>query len=393
MKLLFSVPNGYHLRELLLPLRPLLEADNEIEKVFCMTPAARHKKELFSAFSDKFEFIENPSSIEGHATLFRRLQINLVVTDTVGHDEHDYPALVAAKQAGIRSLTFIASWDNVWKIGRLLNDKKPVALADNIIVWNQMMSAHLRQLFPSLAKEQVSVVGAPRLDYFFHPEKIPSKAALFRFLGLDDVSRPLIHVATTELYPMDYVVADLADETSRHDSRPYIYASVHPGGKLDNHQNLKQYGALVRYSFGRRDHASHPAFLYNPTEQDVMMLVSLFVNSTLLINHSSSTALESLIAGVPVINIKYGRPLDWWRWYRSMVYRDFHQHYRDLVGQGATYVVKSRRQFRRAVSDILSGKKKSDAARLSTVSRMITTTDGSAGKKVIKVIKELIDKY
>lgn len=393
MKLLFSIPSGYHLRELVMPLRRLLEADTAVDKIYCLTPGARWRERLFSDYSDKFEWLANPATLADHHRLLQRLQPDLIVTDTVGHDAKDYPILQAGLDLSIKTLTFIASWDNVWKIARLIKSGTPVAVADQFIVWNEMMRDHLLRTFSNLAADSVAVIGAPRLDYFWHQEKIPTKQALYDWLGLADERRPLIHFATTELYPMEYVVKVVAEAVRQKQikQQPYFYASVHPGGNIVKHQALKKYGAVVRLAFGRQANAPLPEFAYNPSEQDIYMLVALFKQADLLINHSSSTALESLIAGTPVINVKYGQSFDWWRWYHSMVYRDFKQHYLDLIADGATYVVSSPRQLITAVQQALANRVKDEGARQATVKRMITTTDGTASQKVLNLLKEVVE--
>lgn len=389
MKLLFSVPSGYHLRELLMPLHHLLEQDTEITHVFCITPAAPYTQEIFSSYSQKFEFIENPSTPEDHELLFKKLAPDLVITDTVGHDEKDYPILKAAQALSIPTLTFIASWDNVWKIDKLLKSKKPVAIADHFIVWNEMMKNHLHRTFSNLTASQVSVIGAPRLDYFWHSDKIPTKQQLYSYLGFTDTSRPLIHFSTTELYPMDYIVKAIHDavKSGNIPQNPYLYASVHPGGKMDGHKPLEAFGVTVRYSFGRKENAPLPSFMYTPSEQDLYYLVSLFTHADVLINHSSSTALESLIAKTPVVNVNYGRSLDWWKWYRSMVYRDFKEHYADLIADDATYVVKNKKELVEATKDALENPDKKADLATRTVQKMITTTDGTASQKVLDTLK------
>lgn len=389
MKLLFSVPSGYHLRELLLPLKHVFEPDSDISEIFVVTPVADIHEEVFAEFGGKVSCYQNPVDATEHTALLQKLKPDIVITNTVGHDQLDYPILQAADELNIPTLTFIASWDNVWKIGRLLRNDIPVHVADHFIVWNEMMKRHLLQLFPELSGGQIAVIGAPRLDYFWQKNIIPSKEQVYQLLGFEDVNKPFIHFATTELYPMDYVVEAVA-EAIKHGQLPdlYLYASVHPGGNIQNHQQLQHFGATVKYSFGRVARPPHPDFAYIPTEADILNLVGVFTHAGALVNQSSTTALESLIAGTPVINVTYGRLFDWWRWYRSMVYRDFKQHYIDLVRDDATYLVKNKHQLIAAIQQALKAPHAKDIAAKKTVQRMITTTDGTASQKVLTEIKK-----
>lgn len=391
MIILLSVPSGFHARELLLPLKSLLENDSEISKVICLTPAASYRTEIFSTYGPKFEFILNPEGQKAHDELLTRLRPDIIITTTSGLDALDVPILQAAKNNDIPTLTFIASWDNVWKMERLHHQKRPQVLADQLIVWNTMMRDHLLRVFPHLKDEQIAVIGAPRFDFFYHQDKIPSEEALRRYLSMPAGGK-LIHFATTELYAMGYIIGTIS-EAARNKSLPaplHLYASVHPGGNMARHQqDAKGYDLTIRYSFGRHDTAPHPLFRYHPALEDVYMLVALFKYSHLLINHSSTVAIESFLADVPVINVKYGQPLDWWRWYRSMVYRDFQQHYRDITAHHGTTVVYNRRQLIAATKRYLEQPETDRPARQLTLKKMITTTDGTASQQVLAAIKRL----
>lgn len=371
MKIAISVPTGAHHRTLLMPLKRFFEQDADIEKVIVITPAARWREEIFPGYGSKFEFTDNPS-----------VQADIVVTTTSGLDPNDPAILRAAKEANIPTLTFIESWDNIWKMERLASKQ---VIADHLIVWNTMMRDHLLRIFPELTADRISIIGAPRLDYFFQASKIPSRQALFKYIGLpaEMAGRSkLIHLSTTELYPIDYVAKAIPHVG-------YLYASVHPGGNMANHAKLKEYGAVVRYSFGRRDSAPHPDFLYNPTEKELYMLVALFKHSNLLVNHSSTTAIESLLADVPVINVQYGRPFDFLRWRKSPVYRDFKEHYADIISSKAATVVKNPRELIATINKYLAHPELDREARAKTLKKMITTTDGIASQKVFAKMKQL----
>lgn len=391
MKLIFSVPSGYHIRELVLPLRVHLESHHDISEVHIVTPAASIAPQAFSEFGSKFIFHENPKDDAGHRELFSKITPDRVITNTVGHDELDEPILRNAKEMGIATITFIASWDNVWKIGRLMDAHIPIFLADRFIVWNTMMKEHLMKIFPEIAESRIAIIGAPRLDYFSQQEKIASREEVYKRFGFEDMNRPFIHIATTELYPMEYLVKTIREgvDSGAIPNNPYLYASVHPGGSLEKYKEFEKYGVTVRFSPGRKEDISLPAFRYAPTDADIFFLLGVFTHASLLINHSSTVALESLLAGIPVINVKYGMTFDWWNWYRSMVVRDFQQHYDDLVSDGATYVVKSKKELLAASADALQHPHKKDTARSITVQKMITTTDGTASRKVLDFIMAL----
>lgn len=391
MKLLFSVPSGYHIRELVLPLRRHLEAQDVITEVHIVTPAVSISSQAFPEFGSKFLFHENPRDEAGHRELFSRIQPDRVITNTVGHDALDEPILRIANEMNIATITFIASWDNVWKIERLLKNNIPVAIADRFIVWNIIMKEHLMRVFPEISEKRIAIIGAPRMDYFAHTDRIASKEVVYSALEFEDLSRPFIHIATTELYPMGYIVKEIKNGIdSKHiPNNPYLYASVHPGGILEKYKIFEQYGVTIRFSPGRKDAIPLQSFRYSPTEQDIYFLIGVFTHAGVLVNHSSTVALESMIADVPIVNVKYGMKLDWWNWYRSMVYRDFQQHYADLISDDATYVATSPNQLSQDITNSLKHPEAQHDNRAITAKKMITTTDGTASEKVLAYIMTL----
>lgn len=403
MKIVISVPSGYHAREILFPLQDLLTKDPSISSVFVITPAAEWHQQLFPGFAPKFSFHANAFNPEGHEHLLSDLQPDLVLTPTMGLDLKDTPLILAARRLNIPTLTFVSSWDNVFKIARLMRRGHAkysssvsidYALPDYFAVWNQYNADHLFRLFPHLQPAQVIITGPPRFDYFSHTDRIPSKADLYNYLDIksDPASTSLIHCATTELYPFNYIIKQIHDAAiaNRLANPVELYASVHPGGNMSKHQVYAKYGVTTRYSFGRRDSSPHSNFLYLPTTQEMYYLIALFQHSALLVNQSSTVAIESMRANVPVINVMYGRSYDWWRWHRSMVYRDFHQHYRYITDNKGTSLVRHPRSLIPAINVCLNNPPYKSFERAYTVQELITYSDGSCSRRLIDLAKSLV---
>lgn len=389
MKLAISAPSGYNTRELLLPLQELLDADASIEEVLVITPAAPWQAELFPGWGAKYVFAKE----------LGQHPVDVVITPTIGLDPRDTPILQAAKRRGIPSLTFVASWDNVFKMERLLAKGHSgttkaaggaYALPDYFAFWNTMNQEHTLRIFPQVDPASTRITGPPRFDYFSQTDRIPTKSALLNFLGFTDTAGPLIHGATTELYPFDYILAGLnaARTAGALPGNLNLYASVHPGGDISKHQ-YAPFNVQVKYSFGRREQAPHPDFAYLPTAEQTYLLIALFKHTNVLVNQSSTVAIESMAADVPVINVKYGKRWDWWRWYRSMVYRDFKEHYRSITEEGGTRIVSNDEGLIDAVQHYLENPESEREQRHKTIKKMITYTDGSCSRRLLDFAKEI----
>jgi hypothetical protein len=394
MKVLFSAFTGYNFRELLLPLSPLLDEDADISEVLVVSPGGPYRQQLFPDLGRKYTFLAEGKNESGYKQLLAAHRPNIVITPTAGLEPKDIPLIQAAKHAGIPTLTFVASWDNVYKMERVMTLKKyqsRYALADHFAVWNKINSDHLLRIVPELTPTQVTITGPPRLDYLADEATIPSRAELLARLDLPADGKKLVHLATTELYPSDYLVKALAAARGSLIREGFhLLVSVHPGGELAAHeQYAAPYGARVFYSFGRRDTSPLAEFRYAPTLADLHFHAALFKHSDLLINHSSTVIIESLVADTPVVTVKYGRPLDWWRWHHSMVYRDFKQHAKIIVESDATRVIHNSTQLIEAAGAYLHNPTQDATERRALARRLITNTSGNAGKQLLDLIKKI----
>jgi len=375
-----SVPSGSHSRALLKPLRPFFERAIKEQKIklVILSPMSKYPELTREFQGSGFVFVSwSPS-------LFNQYRPALVVSTTTGLDEYDIPILKEAKRHKIPILTYIESWDNIWKMERRQNEMIKV---DTLLVWNKMMQKHAQKIF-GYQDKKIHIVGSPRLDYFQHQDKIPSRESLCHYLGVDP-QKKLIHIATVELYDISYVVKIIAEARDQGKiAMPVeIYCSVHPGGDIDKHKwYAEKYKVKLRYSFGRQDAAPHPLFKYNPTNQDLYMLTSLWINSDLMINFSSTAAIESMLGDTPTINVMFSKPFDFWGWHRSAVYRDFKEHYHDIITEQGTTVVKNKKQLLTAINQYLIHPDLNHAGRSKTCQKILTFLDGQASERVFNLI-------
>lgn len=379
---LLSVPSGYHSRALLKPLRHFFSAGIQKKELRLVIASPMSQHLILTREFDGAGFIFTP----WQPTLFDQFRPALLVTTTTGLDDYDLPILKQAQKRQVPILTYIESWDNIWKMER---QKEKMVKVNHLLVWNKMMQEHTQRVF-GYTNDQVHLVGSPRLDYFWHKEKIPSREKLCHFLGVNP-QKKLIHIATVELYDISYIVEILATARDRKKiAAPVeIYCSVHPGGDLEKHQWYAQkYNVKLRYSFGRNDRAPNPLFRYNPTEEDMYMLTSLWIHSDLMINFSSTAAIESMLGDTPTINVMFGKPFDWWNWRKSAVYRDFQEHYKDITAEQGTTVVKNKKQLVEAANQYLRNPALHRESRRQTCQKMLTYLDGKAAQRVFNLILE-----
>ncbi|TSC71563.1 MAG: hypothetical protein G01um101438_1037 [Parcubacteria group bacterium Gr01-1014_38] len=396
LQIAFSVPSGAHHRSVLQPMRDLLAQETDWQFLI-ITPGAPWSDQLFP-FNDypreRFSFAENGAADR----VLAEVRPPLVVTTTAGLDPADPPILETAKRLGLRTATVIESWDNVLKMARvnrgLGKSGQRIVLPDHLLVWNEIMKRDLLRLFPVLTRDQISIVGAPRLDYFGprFTAQLPSKHDTLRAFDLDPSQR-VLHLATTELYDHGHVARAIGEAKRRGDlpSDLQLYASVHPGGNMERHRPwAEQYGFTIRFSPGRHEGAPHPDFRYNPSREEMLLLVSLFTHTDIAVNLSSTVALESCVADRPVICAFFGKPFDWLTWRRSMVVRDFREHYADLLRGGGIAVARSPRKLIELIRTYLENPTKDREGRRRSAEIIATTLAGDASERVLHILKALV---
>ena len=114
-------------------------------------------------------------------------------------------ALLAAKDLGIPTATFIYSWDNVPKAMLVVE-------TDYYFVWSDLMKAEMLKYYPFLKDNQVIVTGTPQFEPHFNPNRITPRAKFFAEYGLDETKKYICFSGDdTTTSPLDqYYLEDLA---------------------------------------------------------------------------------------------------------------------------------------------------------------------------------------
>jgi hypothetical protein len=344
--LALSVPSGSHYRSLLLPLRRFFLEQTKVQTALIVPPGA--EKCFPASLFPSRRFL--PLPLPRAAAWLKKAKPSLLITTTTGLDRQDIFLLRAARRHSVRTLTFIESWDNIWKMER---NRKAQIMADYLCVWNENMRRHLMRAF-GVPGRRIWVVGAPRFDIYARPPTV-TRAALASLVGLDPRARWL-HFATVELYPCGFLAA-IVSRARRKGLLPAslnLLATVHPGGSLSRHRAWAQrHGFVLRYAFGRHTQAPHPHFVFQPTPRETELAAALYREADILLTFTSTAALEASLAGRPSVCVKFGRRLDWWRWKTSAIYRDWQEHFPLLAQGDDIHAVSGRRQLIRTIQKLL----------------------------------------
>ena len=87
--------------------------------------------------------------------------------------------LTAAKDLGIKTGTFIFSWDNLPKATMVVEP-------DHYFVWSEHMQEELLKYYPFIDKDQIHITGSPQFEPHFDPALMKSREEFFMENGLDE---------------------------------------------------------------------------------------------------------------------------------------------------------------------------------------------------------------
>ena len=95
------------------------------------------------------------------------------------------PAVLAARDLGIPTSSFIFSWDNLSSKSRI------VAPFQHFLVWSPHMAAELHRFYPRVDPRNVHIVGTPQFDPYADEQLLWSREDFFALIGADP-RQPLI---------------------------------------------------------------------------------------------------------------------------------------------------------------------------------------------------------
>ena len=248
--------------------------------------------------------------------------------------------VIAARQAGIPTATFIFSWDNLTSKGRIMLP------FDHYLVWSEHMGRELLRYYPDISQDRIHVVGTPQFDPYADETLLWTREEFFRRVGADP-GRPLICYSGGDLgtCPEDPQHLRMLLELIRSGEirgNPQVIARPAPvddGKRYDS--SRKAFPELI---------FSRPQWLHmrpgdwasvQPTAEDLQFLANLVRHCDLNINMASTMTLDFSIHDKPVVNIAFDvadpPPFGVSLW--DFFYR--FEHYRPVVEIGAARFARS----------------------------------------------------
>ena len=298
------------------------------------------------------------------------------------------PAVLAARELGIPTATFIFSWDNLTSKGRI------AAPFDHFLVWSDLMKAELLRYYPDVRPDRVHVVGTPQFDPYADASLLWTREEFFARIGADP-ARPLLcysggdHGTCPEDPAHVRVLMELV-RSGRIQRRPQVL--VRPAPVDDG----KRY-AEVRNAFSELIFAQ-PAWIHPdkgdwsgvfPLRKDVQFLANLTHHTDVNVNLASTMTLDFAVHDKPVVNVAFdvadppplGEPL--WDLYYQF------EHYRPVVELGAARFARSPAELAEHINAYLAEPGLDREARRRLVELEVGVPVGQSSARIVEVLEAI----
>ncbi len=298
------------------------------------------------------------------------------------------PAVLAAREMGVPTATFIFSWDNLSSKGRI------AAPYGHFLVWSELMKQEMAQFYPEVEGWRVHVTGTPQFDPYADESLLWSREEFCRRIGADP-RRPLIcysggdrsvcpqgpeQVATV----MEALRSGLIGEDAQ-----LIFRPVPTEDGLRYQWVREKYPEMI---FAKPEWRGNPGEgwdTYLPTRADVQFMANLVRHSNVNINVASTMTLDFAIQDKPVVNLAYdvGGAMPF-----GMSLYDFHytfEHYRPVVELGAARVARSVEELAGHVNAYLRDPSLDREGRRRLVELEVGAPVGSASERVLEALERI----
>ena len=294
--------------------------------------------------------------------------------------------LLAAKDLGIVTASFIYSWDNVPK-ALLVNEP------DYYFAWSDLMKNELLKYYKWIEPERVLVTGTPQFGPHYNKERLLKRTDFFKKYNLDPGKQYICYSGddlTTS--PLDHLyVRDLAIAVKELNNCGYNLGIILRKAPMDGSKRynpiLEKYGDVVTSIEPIRKSFGDSMNFILPMEEDFYLLSNLCEHCEMVVNVCSSMVFDFAIHDKPCIYINYEQPE-----LRSGI-RDIGQnykyvHFRSMPSNNAVAWAESRSGLKAAVKHLLEDR----ASTVEEAKEWLKIVAGKDPQKASQAIWKAIDK-
>lgn len=232
--------------------------------------------------------------------------------------------ILAAKDLGIPTATFIFSWDNL--------PKATLVIETNFyFAWSKHMKKELLQYYPFITENQIFVSGTPQFEPYFNESLIQKKERFFIKYNLQTERKYICFSGddvTTSPYDQ-YYLKDVAEEIRNLNSKGYNLGLIYRKCPVD----ISNRHIEICNEFNDVITIIDPAWEkyginWNeifPTVEDQELLINTIKNTEMVINIGSSMVFDYVIFNKPTAFINYNcKDVEKIKWDINNIYKYIH---------------------------------------------------------------------
>ncbi|MEP1487180.1 MAG: hypothetical protein ABJK28_01980 [Algibacter sp.] len=236
------------------------------------------------------------------------------------------PICIAAKELNIKIVCAIYSWDNLPK-ARL------AIIADQYVVWSDLMKEDMRLFYPEISQEKVLVTGTPQFEFYLQKERIVSREVFAKKYNLDSNKRWICFSGDdvkTSPYDADFLrdVAEANEFIPKADRAQIIFRRC-PVDFSDRYNDvIETYNFII--SIDPIWHVPGPNEnwgAYFPKMDDIALQANLATHCDFVVNMGSTMAHDFSVFNKPCFYLNYN-PVEDEKWTVKDIYN--YQHFRSM---------------------------------------------------------------
>ncbi|WP_139958078.1 UDP-glycosyltransferase [Flavicella sediminum] len=212
--------------------------------------------------------------------------------------------LLAAQDLGIRTATFIYSWDNLPK-GMM------VVKSDCYFVWSEHMKEELKFYYPEVQDDQIYIVGTPQFEMHYQSELLIPKEEFYKTYNLTPDKKYIcfsgddITTSPNDEYYLEDVAKAVVALNKKGNNIGIIYRKC-PVDFTDRHKYIyEEYKNVITLIDPLWDNLGNSWNRVMPTKKDMNLLASTVHYTNLVINVGSSMAFDYAAQNKPCAFLNY----------------------------------------------------------------------------------------
>jgi hypothetical protein len=299
--------------------------------------------------------------------------------------------LLAAKQIGIPTATFIFSWDNLPKATKVIE-------SDYYFVWSELMKKQLLKYYPYIKEPQIQITGTPQFETHYEKKILLSKEVFFKNYNLDQNKEYICFSGddiTTSPNDPTYL-NDLANaiqklnETGLQLGIIFRRCPVDFSDRYD--ETLKKHADIIKIINPQWEKIADSWSAILPTKEDLILQMNTIYHSVGVVNLGSSMVFDFAAFDKPCAYINYEvENLNFPNWSVGKIYKFI--HFQSMPNSEAVFWMNDQQEIDRIILEMLGLKSKNIVENAKKWFKIINQHPPQlATQRIFSAIEEVIKK-